>query len=215
MKRLYSIQIYRSVRFRVLHFLLLLFFVLLVAVDLYDVMHIGFSEYFFPNRGPAYEDAGSLLNWLFVADYFLTLALELVFIYLSALAVFCNKILVFEDKLTVLFAPRMYYRLYKSDISRIYPIDAGEMKFLTKLVNYNFCSEHLYKFVCYDDELIISSKDTAGMQKLMADINPRGNLTEKDEADYNPLKLNREEKLVVTFLILTVTDIIEFIYNLF
>lgn len=51
MKRLYSIQIYRSTRFRVLHFLLLLFFVWLVAVDLYDVIHIGFSEYFFPNRG--------------------------------------------------------------------------------------------------------------------------------------------------------------------
>ncbi len=215
MKRLYSIQIYRSARFRVLHFLLLLFFVWLVAVDLYDVIHTGFSEYFFPNRGPAYGDMSSFLNCLFFADYFLTLALKLVFVYLSALIVFYNKIWVFEDKLTVFFAPRMYYRLYKSDISQIYPINADEMKFLTKLVNYNFCKEHLYKFVCYDDELIISSKDTVGMQKLMDDINPRGNPTEKEEADYNPLKLNREERFVVACLIFTLADIIEFIYNLF
>lgn len=210
MKHSYKINLYRSPLFRVLCFLLMLLTFVQLLLLIYNLIHYGFHDYFFGDfllGSVAYP-----LGIVYIFEYVLTILLDVFFLYILFSGAFINEIKVRREDVLMFFPPRIFYRIYKANIHSIEPVDYNSLSKIDRIFSFNFSKESLYKVTCYDTDFVICSKDSEGMQKLMAEINAMGNIRECDEKDFNPRKFTKREKAIIGILSAVLLYIIQNIY---
>lgn len=217
--KLCSIRLYRSPLFKIVHFILFLCTLFLLAEILYFFCILDFSK---PSASVPEFLSGIEVDYtryyfrlIFRTVENLLLAIWYIFLlFIFGKALFFNRITVYDKYLFLHFAPRLFFKAYKVNIHSIARISVEDVSFWRRLCSYNFEKEHLYKFTCYNTEYVVSSKDEAGMEKLMAEINPQNNPLESDEADYKPWKLQKDEMVVLLFIADYILKILYFLYVL-
>lgn len=212
-KQFYSIKLYRSPLFKIVHFILLLIIVLLLVDEAYSIWATGFYEYFFWRTDNVLSKdlaiPAGVMDILFEGIYFV---LYTFILFLLVKALFFNRITVYDKHLFMHFAPRFFFKKYKVDVHSIERISANEAVLWKRICSYNFEKQHLYKFTCYNSVFYISSKDEAGMGKLMAEINPHNNPLESDEKDYNPNKIHFDDAFVAFLILSLLLGVLRTIY---
>lgn len=210
LKHSYKINLYRSPLFRVLCFLLMLLTFVQLSLLIYNLIHYGFHDYFFGDF--LLGSVAYLLGIVYIFEYVLTILLDVFFLYILFSGAFINKIKVRREDVLMFFPPRIFYRIYKANIHSIEPVDYNSLSKIDRIFSFNFSKESLYKVTCYDTDFVICSKDSAGMKKLMAEINAMGNIRECDEKDFNPRKFTKREKAIIGILSAVLLYIIQNIY---
>ena len=212
----YKIKLYRTPKFKIIHFIFLLILLTIISVNIFNLVYTGFSEYFFPQKSFSniYSDIAFPLGILFLVEYFLNLVINLFIVYLLFLSIFVNHISVKKDQLFVLFSPRLFFRQYKCDISAIMPVKVDELSWFYRILNYNLGKEFLYKFICYDTEFIVSCKDEEHMKMLMEDINSRHNSTENDEENESAFKFTKQDKTIMIVVVVCILGFLQRLFNM-
>lgn len=179
----YKIRLYRSWRFYLVCAVLFALAGFHLVYNFYLLTDGGLSVLLFAKARSG--DAAALPSditrvavWISFVLIQIELLYELVY---TTLGLFGNRLYVREDDTRIYFAPRLISRVYKRDICKIEPASVEDVSFWDRLSSLNFDKKHLYRFTFYDMELLISSKDEAGMEKLTADIAARCNRTEEEE----------------------------------
>lgn len=183
----------------------------------YGLVQTGAYDYFFGEieSDIFLRDVAFPLGIANIFEYVLTVLWDIFLLYISFLGAFLNKIKVRQDDIWIFFPPRLFYRIYKTNIHSIQEIDYNSLSKVDRLINWNFSKDPLYKVICYDTEFVICSKDSGGMQKLMSDINPRNNPCECDEEDFNPNKFTKAEKIIIGIFIVVIFSVIQNIFDFF
>lgn len=216
MKNAYNIRLHRTHLFRIICFLLLIFTAVQLVLPIYDLIHYGFNDYFFGNTNdPFIGGMAYPLGVTYIFQYVLTVLLDVFFLYILFLGTFMNKIKVRQNDILLFFAPCIFYRIYKANIHSIEPVAYSSLSVTDKIFSFNFSKESLYRITCYDTDFVICSKDSGGMQKLMAEINPMGNPRECDEEDFDPKKFTKREKIIIVTVAVVLLDIVQNIYYFF
>ncbi len=216
MRRSYNICLYRTVVFRIICFLSLVFTAVQLVLLIYDIIRYGFNDYFFGDVNTFFIGSVAYpLGVAYIFQYALTVLLDIFFLYILFLGAFMNKIKVRQNDILLFFAPCIFYRIYKADIHSVEPADSISVSKIDRLFSFNFSKESLYKVTCYDKNFVICSKDSEGMQKLMEEINPMGNPRECDEEDFNPLKFTKREKIIIVTFVAILLELVQYIYDFF
>lgn len=218
-KQFYSIKLYRSPLFKIVHFILFLCTLLLLADIIYFFCILDFSK---PSvsvpeflSGIEVDYSGYYLRIVFRALENLVFSIWYIFLlFIFGKALFFNCITVYDNYLFMHFAPRLFFKECKVNIHSIERVSVEDISFWRRLCSYNFEKKHLYKFICYNTEYVVSCKDEAGMEKLMAEINTQNNPLESDEPDYKPWKLQKDEIIVLLFILDYILKILYFLYAL-
>lgn len=216
LKYSYNIRLHRTLLFRIICFLLLILTAVQLVLLIYDLIHYGFYDYFFGYvNDPFIGGMAYPLGVAYIFEYALTVLLDVFFLYILFLGTFMNKIKVRQNDILLFFAPCIFYRIYKANIHSIEPVDYSSLSVTDKIFSFNFSKESLYRITCYDTDFVICSKDSEGMKKLMEEINPIGNPRECDEADFDPKKFTKREKIIIGTVAIVLLGIAEQIYDFF
>lgn len=215
MKHSYNIRLYRSPFFRIMCFIVFLCTLVQLILLNYDIIHIGFYNYFFGYLETNFllRDVSFLVGCADIFEYILTMLLGICFLVISFLGAFVNKIKVRHIDILMFFPPRIFYRIYKTNIHSIEAIDYNSVSKIDRFFSFNFSKDSLYKITCYDTEFVICSKDDEGMKKLMSDINPRNNPRECDEENFDPRKFTKKEKIIAGGFLVIIFSIIQSIFD--
>ena len=209
MKHSYNIRLHRTLLFRIICFLLLAFTAVQLVLLIYDLIHYGFNNYFFGYvNDPFIGGMAYPLGVAYIFEYALTVLLDVFFLYILFLGTFMNKIKVRQNDILLFFAPCIFYRIYKANIHSIELVDYSTLSVTDKIFSFNFSKESFYRITCYDTDFVICSKDSEGMQKLMEEINLMSNPRECDEADFDPKKFTKREKIIIGIVATVLLDII-------
>lgn len=209
MKHSYNIRLYRTFKFRIIAFVLLLFTFTQLTILIYDLVQSGFTSYFFGESNFLLREMVFPLGIRAIFCFAVTVVLNTFLIFILLLCVFGNKIYVKQDHVLLFFPPRIFSRIYKCNIHSIEPIDLDSVSKFQRIISWNFSKDDLYRVICYDTEFLICSKDSENMQKLMADINPRNNPRECDEEDFDPSQLTRNDKIILGVLLVYVLSAVQ------
>lgn len=213
MIKLKTIKLYRSWKYKIIHFLLMILILLVVCVSIFALIKTGFHEFFFGYRGRALQGIEFPMGCMMIINYFVNIILGIFISFICFVSVFYNRIIVYNTHLLFIFAPRVVTRLHKKDICKISRASVNEIPIYQRILNYNLERNYLYKFSCYDMEFIISSKDEASINELMNEINPMNNITEKDEEDYDPYKLTKIDKYSLIIIGLYILSFAQSIFD--
>lgn len=213
-KQLYSIKLHRSAKFKVFHTLLFLLTLINLGLYLYALISTGFFEYFFAGTKLGIDSMRFPIECLYLLEYILIVFLDIFLMFLLLLSLFMNKIFVYEKHITIFFAPRLFFRQYKCNISAIKPVEAKDLTLLNKIFSYNISSEHLYKFVCFDTEYVVSCRDEK-INSLITEINAMQNPTETDEENYDLKKLTKKDYTIIIAIVAYIFTYIQGFFDSF
>lgn len=180
MKKMFSVKLYRSYRYKIFQVLVLLVSLLCVLCGLGFILinlfnDVSFYEMFYER----YAD-----NFLFEDVYFFAGTMDLielifyvlfysVLVIISFISLVNNKIVVYNDYIKICFAPRYLNMVVNSkNIVEISPVEAKEISLSQRFLNFNFSKKYLYKIVTkHQQHIIVSCVDDVNLNKLIELVN--------------------------------------------
>lgn len=207
-RQLYSIKLYRSAKFKILHFML--FFVVFFHINVRIALLFPTKVYSYDPFSKSIFSSVTFLILCFFMDLFLFYTLS----FLLYCSVFFNRISVRENSIITFFAPCLFYRQKKCNINSITAIKAEDLKWYQRILHYNFEKNYLYKISCRKHNFIISSKDAEGMEKLMLDINTRNNPSKHNDTKFKTSNFSVRNCLLAFVIIICIIRVIYCLFNI-
>ena len=164
-------RLHRSVFAKLLYFTLALLAFAAVAMVLYRFICV--VPTWFSNV------SGGIIDPFFVvynrfAELFSIILYLIWFVFLSVCffcASFCNKIVLCENSLRVVSAPRLVSYIYKGDILSITPLEPDEtIPWFRKMLCFVWCSKCIYRIECLHTTYYVACKAQDQMKQLAREL---------------------------------------------
>ncbi|MBQ4572429.1 MAG: hypothetical protein IJA80_04045 [Clostridia bacterium] len=175
MKKLFSVKLYRSYRYKVFQVLILLFSLLCVLYGLGFILinlfnDVSFYEMFYERYADSFlfEDVYFFAGTMDLIELIINILFYSVLVIVSFMSLVNNKIVVYNDYIKICFAPRYLNMVINTkNITEISAVEPEEISISQKVLNFNFSKKYLYKIVTKHQQcIIVSCFDEANLNKL-------------------------------------------------